>query len=154
MQRTRSRTATAIVGAILVAAVAVGSVSLAGSNSSKKHNAAAPRAAASGGLVNGWLNDFKIAPSTASVSAGKVTFVATNVGKTIHELVVLRTDKSAGALLHGKRASEAGHVGEIGDFGAGHTRRLTLNLKPGHYSLICNLPGHYMAGMHIDFTVR
>jgi uncharacterized cupredoxin-like copper-binding protein len=29
-----------------------------------------------------------------------------------------------------------------------------LSLKPGHYSLVCNLPGHYMAGMHADFTVR
>ena len=86
--------------------------------------------------------------------AAALGLVAANAGKTTHELVALRTSKPAGALLQGKRASEAGHVGEIGDFAPGKTKSLTLNLKPGHYSLICNLPGHYMAGMHIDFTVR
>ena len=31
---------------------------------------------------------------------------------------------------------------------------LTLTLKPGHYSIICNLPGHYTGGMYTDLTVR
>jgi uncharacterized cupredoxin-like copper-binding protein len=31
---------------------------------------------------------------------------------------------------------------------------VTLNLKPGHYSLVCNLPGHYMQGMRADLTVQ
>jgi uncharacterized cupredoxin-like copper-binding protein len=29
-----------------------------------------------------------------------------------------------------------------------------VKLKAGHYALICNLPGHYAAGQHIDFTVN
>src|SRR5881227_1508587 len=124
MQRTRTRTAAVIAGAILVAAIAVGAVSLAGSSNSSKKPAATARAAVSRGLVNVRLTDFKIAPTASSVGAGKVTFVASNAGKTTHELVVLRTDKSAGALAHGSRASEAGHVGEIGDFPAGGTKRL------------------------------
>ena len=33
------------------------------------------------------------------------------------------------------------------------TKMLTLTLKPGHYVLICNLPAHYKAGQHVDFTV-
>jgi uncharacterized cupredoxin-like copper-binding protein len=28
---------------------------------------------------------------------------------------------------------------------------LTLDLKPGHYAVVCNLPGHYAAGMRQDF---
>ena len=40
------------------------------------------------------------------------------------------------------------------DLAAGATKTLTLNLKPGHYALICNIAGHYMAGMYADLTVR
>ncbi|MEA2312683.1 MAG: hypothetical protein QOE28_2651, partial [Solirubrobacteraceae bacterium] len=36
----------------------------------------------------------------------------------------------------------------------GAAKALTLNLKPGHYALICNLPGHYTAGMYADLTVK
>jgi uncharacterized cupredoxin-like copper-binding protein len=36
----------------------------------------------------------------------------------------------------------------------GTAKKLTLNLKPGHYALICNLAGHYKAGQHADLSVR
>ena len=65
-----------------------------------------------------------------------------------------RTAKPAGSLLKGARADESGNVGETGDLKAGASKKLTLNLKPGHYALICNLPGHYKAGQYTDFTVR
>ena len=35
----------------------------------------------------------------------------------------------------------------------GATKTITIDLKPGHYVLFCNLPGHYAAGMHQDFWV-
>ena len=44
---------------------------------------------------------------------------------------------------HGGEASEAGNVGEIGSVKPGQQKKLTLTLKKGHYSLLCNLPGHY-----------
>ena len=31
---------------------------------------------------------------------------------------------------------------------------MTLALKPGRYELVCNLPGHYAAGMHGELDVR
>ena len=45
-------------------------------------------------------------------------------------------------------------MGEIGDAQPGAAKALRLRLTPGHYALICNLSGHYMAGQHADFTVR
>ncbi|MGZ4126505.1 MAG: sulfocyanin-like copper-binding protein [Actinomycetota bacterium] len=30
---------------------------------------------------------------------------------------------------------------------------LTADLSAGHYALVCNLSGHYKAGMHVDFWV-
>ena len=45
-------------------------------------------------------------------------------------------------------------MGEIGDIQPGQTKTLSLNLKAGHYALICNLAVHYKAGQHADLTVR
>jgi uncharacterized cupredoxin-like copper-binding protein len=55
--------------------------------------------------------------------------------------------------VSGKAASENSAVGEVEDVAAGTSKKLTLNLKKGHYVLICNIPGHYKSGMHADFTV-
>ncbi len=51
-------------------------------------------------------------------------------------------------------APETGAVGEIGEIKPGAVKRLTLQLKKGHYSLICNLTGHYDNGQFVDFYVR
>jgi uncharacterized cupredoxin-like copper-binding protein len=100
------------------------------------------------------LDEWKLAPSTPTVAAGKVKITAANNGNTTHEMVVLRTDKPAASLGSGKRVSEAGSVGEIADLKAGASATKSFNLTPGHYVLICNLPGHYAAGMRTDLTVR
>jgi uncharacterized cupredoxin-like copper-binding protein len=100
------------------------------------------------------LTDFKVTPSVKSVSHGKVKFVVANKASMEHELVVIKTSKKASQLAPGGgKASEKGSVGEVEL--AGHkTKSLTLNLKKGHYALICNVGGHYGAGMHTDFTVK
>jgi uncharacterized cupredoxin-like copper-binding protein len=100
------------------------------------------------------LREFKVNPTASAAAAGKVTFKVHNTGAATHEFVVLRTPKPAGSLLKGARADETGNVGETGDLAAGASKTITLSLKPGHYALICNLPGHYTAGQHTDFTVR
>jgi uncharacterized cupredoxin-like copper-binding protein len=115
--------------------------------------AAKGAAAATPGTVNVTVTEWRVTPSAASAKAGKVTFAVTNTGKAKHEFVVLKTDKAASALGAGMRVPEAGNVGETGDIAAGARKSVTLNLKPGHYVLVCNLPGHYMAGMKADFTV-
>jgi uncharacterized cupredoxin-like copper-binding protein len=100
------------------------------------------------------LKEFTITPTSTQAAAGKVTFNVRNDGTVTHEFVVLKTDKPAGSLLKGSRADETGNVGETGDLAAGSSKSITLNLAAGHYALICNLPGHYKAGQHTDFTVK
>jgi uncharacterized cupredoxin-like copper-binding protein len=100
------------------------------------------------------LREFTVTPSTTLGRAGRVAFSVDNAGTVPHEFVVIRTSKPAGALLKGARADETGNVGETGDLQPGEAKTIHLNLKPGHYALICNLPGHYAAGQHTDFTVR
>jgi uncharacterized cupredoxin-like copper-binding protein len=34
-----------------------------------------------------------------------------------------------------------------------HTQDLSVDLKPGHYVLFCNLRGHFMGGMFTDLEV-
>jgi uncharacterized cupredoxin-like copper-binding protein len=101
------------------------------------------------------LNEFNFIPAVQGAPAGKVTFSVKNTGKLEHEFVVLRTVRPAGSLMsHGGEASEAGNVGEIGSVKVGQQKQLVLTLKAGHYSLLCNLPGHYRAGQFVDFYVR
>ena len=45
------------------------------------------------------------------------------------------------------------HVDEVEDIAVGATESLTLTLEAGNYVVICNIPGHYLAGMHAALTV-
>jgi uncharacterized cupredoxin-like copper-binding protein len=105
-------------------------------------------------LVAVQVDEFSVFPGTQGAPKGKVRFVVTNIGKIKHEFVVVKTNKPAGNLLKGKEADETGSVGEIGGVPPGQARTLNLILKPGHYALFCNLPGHYKTGQFADFYVR
>jgi uncharacterized cupredoxin-like copper-binding protein len=142
----RLRTPVPQVAALITAAVAAGC----GNSTSASTG---PHKAQAAGPVSVTLSEFKLAPSATKAKGPSVTFDVQNDGKMPHEFVVLRTTKQAAGLGHASKINEAGNVGETGDIAPGKSKSLTLHLKPGHYSLVCNLPGHYMAGMHRDFTV-
>ncbi|MEA2410330.1 MAG: hypothetical protein QOC77_891 [Thermoleophilaceae bacterium] len=116
--------------------------------------AAAPAAPATPGKIGVSVKEFSVNPSATQAPAGRVTFNVKNTGTIPHEMVVLQTDKPAGSLLKGARADETGNLGETGDLAPGASKTVSVKLKAGHYALICNLPGHYSAGQHIDFTVK
>jgi uncharacterized cupredoxin-like copper-binding protein len=48
---------------------------------------------------------------------------------------------------------KAGDKGEVSELDPGKAGSLTIPLKPGKYLLICNVPGHYAAGMWTEFEV-
>jgi hypothetical protein len=101
------------------------------------------------------LNEFNVLPAVQGAPAGKVTFTVKNSGKIEHEFVVVKTLRPAGSLAsHNGEASEAGNVGEIGSVKPAQQKTLTLTLTKGHYSILCNLPGHYKSGQFSDFYVR
>lgn len=128
-------------GAVLALAVSIGALSAGAVTSSK--------------AVSVSLNEFNAVPTVQGAPAGSVTFTVKNTGKIEHEFVVVRTLRSAGSLADKSgEASEAGNVGEIGSVKPGQQKKLTLTLKKGHYSLLCNLPGHYKSGQFADFYVR
>ncbi len=109
-------------------------------------------------VVHASLNDdMTITLDRYTAVPGYVQFLVQNAGAIAHELVVLRTDTAASKLPSdpevATKALEKVHMGETGDMDAGRFSGLTLSLGAGHYVIICNELGHYMAGMHIDFEV-
>jgi uncharacterized cupredoxin-like copper-binding protein len=116
-------------------------------------------ACGSQGPISADLTDNGIKLASTTAKAGPVTFqIKNDSADEVHELVVLRTDLPADKLSldapGGVDEEKFDSAGEQGDIAASQSAKLTLNLTPGHYALICNQPGHYAAGMHLDFTVN
>jgi uncharacterized cupredoxin-like copper-binding protein len=106
------------------------------------------------GTVKVTMKEWGFARTPVKVRAGKVTLLVKNIGHLDHEFLVLKTKTAASKLpVKGTTAVVTGLVGKLKQFKPGLTKTLTLTLKPGHYVLICNLPAHYKAGQHVDFTV-
>lgn len=100
------------------------------------------------------LNEMNVMAMPGEAKAGDVTFDVKNEGAANHNMVVIKTDKMAADLGQGAQASEVGKVGAVAELAAGQSKKLTLKLAAGHYVLICNVPGHYAAGMYQDFNVN
>jgi uncharacterized cupredoxin-like copper-binding protein len=131
-------------GAVLAAVATLALASVACSSGSSS----------SGGKVSVGLAEYKITPDVQTVKAGTVTFDVTNDGTTAHEMVLVKSaDGSADLPMENGEASEKGSVGEVADLKVGASGILKVNLGPGTYVMICNLPGHYTAGMATEFTV-
>jgi uncharacterized cupredoxin-like copper-binding protein len=106
------------------------------------------------------MTDMRITIDQEAIKAGRVTFQAENRSRTlIHEVIVVRTLARTAVLPYSEKQtrvieSRIRHLGEISDLKPGASGKLTLNLKPGYYLLICNEPGHFKAGMKVPFEVH
>jgi mono/diheme cytochrome c family protein len=102
------------------------------------------------------LTEWAVA-TEASVDANGVTFNVNNAGAVAHELAVIRTDLPADGLpVAGGLVDESGLdvVGRVPEFAGGSSQSITLDLTPGNYVLICNIPAHYGLGMTTSLTVE
>lgn len=103
------------------------------------------------------LTDHSIASDRAVVPAGHMVLAIHNGGTGGHELEVIRTDAAPDRLAYDTGLAQVtarGVVAERENIAAGATKRLSVDLEPGRYVLICNLPGHYAAGMRLALEVR
>ncbi len=80
--------------------------------------------------------EFKIALPSTDLKAGDITFDVKNDGKIPHDLAVKETGDKTELIQPGDSA------------------KLTVNLKPGTYELLCTVPGHEAAGMKVSITVK
>lgn len=107
------------------------------------------------------LREFSVTPSASTVKAGKVTFNVTNDGNLQHELLVFNTDlepKDFPLDPEGNINEEGPGMNKISDgdnidTGGTQTRVVDLS-KPGKYVLVCNIAGHFKAGMFTTITVH
>ena len=108
----------------------------------------------------------RVIASTQNALAGTVSLRVTNHGVITHELVVLPL--AAGQSIGTRRVGHDGKVDETGSLGEvsktcaagtddglspGSTGWATLTIPAGRYELVCNLPGHYTAGMYTAIDV-
>lgn len=114
-----------------------------------------------GTKVDATLKDFQIKLSKPSVSSGDITFKLKNDGPSSHEFIVAKTDLTSDKLPYDEAkaivtedSTQLTEIDKKTDIASGASDSLTVNLPPGHYVLFCNLPAHYVQGMHIDFTVN
>jgi len=92
--------------------------------------------------------------------AGQANFSITNIGAIPHELLVFKSDLAASAYPLDKNGDiiEDGpgitlvSDGENIDPGKTQTRTVDLT-QPGTYLFVCNIPGHFKAGMFSALTV-
>jgi uncharacterized cupredoxin-like copper-binding protein len=102
------------------------------------------------------MEDFSLAATPGTFAPGDVTFEIRNDGPSVHEFVVIRTDEAPDALPVENGSipeDQIDVVDEVEDIAPGTDTSLTVNIEPGSYVLVCNLPAHYEAGMHSAFTV-
>lgn len=117
-----------------------------------------PSSAASGGTtIAADEKEFAITLDKNTIAPGETTFAIRNSGTVTHEFVVVDTDTAASGLPQANGEVDEAQlevVDEVEDLAAGATDDLTVNLPAGHYAIICNIPGHYAGGMHVDLTVQ
>ena len=112
------------------------------------------------GGVTVTLRDFEITLAQDTLPAGTVSFDIRNEGPSVHEFVVFRTDLAPDALPtnNAGEVDEEGEgvklVDEVEDIAVDATATLDVDLDPGSYAAVCNLPGHYAQGMATGFTVE
>jgi uncharacterized cupredoxin-like copper-binding protein len=106
------------------------------------------------------LDEYSIALSTTEISAGELTFAASNAGASVHEFEIFSVPEGAdpNSLLIDDNVADTDGAGlrivdEVEEIAPSTSASLKVNLGPGSYALICNLPGHYGQGMHTAFTV-
>ena len=109
--------------------------------------------------VSGSVTEWSVEVDAEGAVAGEVTFSITNRGTIDHEFLVVKTDIPVGEIpLVDNRFEEDAEgievVDEIPEFPKGETETLTVELAPGNYQFVCNIAGHYAAGMHTGFVVQ
>ena len=94
-----------------------------------------------------------------TVKAGAVRFDVTNWSRgMLHEMLVVAVDDPQAPLPYDYAQAKVAEdqvkaLGDTGDLQPGASYTLDVTLTPGTYLLICNVPGHYAAGMVTPLTV-
>lgn len=107
----------------------------------------------------GMMGMMSIRIDHSTVRAGAVTFDVTNWSRaTLHELLVVAVDVADAQLPYDYSEATVAEdqvkvLGETKELSPNASEQITVSLTPGNYLLICNIPGHYAAGMATPLNV-
>ena len=107
----------------------------------------------------GMMGMMSIRADKTSAKAGAVTFNVTNWSRSVvHEMLVVAVDSPDAPLPYdfSKQIIPEDQVkalGETNELQPNASKSIELTLAPGNYLLVCNVPGHFAAGMVLAFTV-
>jgi len=96
---------------------------------------------------------------TTAIKAGTVAFDVTNWSRSIlHEMLIVSVDNPSAPLPYDYTQAvmpeeQVKILGEVEDVAPNDSKTLELTLDAGSYLLICNLPGHFAAGMITPLVV-
>lgn len=116
-----------------------------------------PEADITKGQIRADLKEHTITLTSSEVRAGTVTFIVRNRGGSAHDFIVIKTELAPDKLpidAQAQKAREDGRVGGLEELAPGKGGNVRVDLQPGHYLLICNVPTHYQLGMRTELTVR
>jgi len=117
-------------------------------------------------VVNVTLDEWVIKADRTSVRAGKIGFVAENVGERAHELAIIRGEPNTlpirDGVLDEDALPEGAFIGEIEAFPPKETCEGVFDLSPGVYTLACLIvethegkeENHLAEGMLTTLTVE
>ncbi|MEY3290772.1 MAG: hypothetical protein RLY19_863 [Actinomycetota bacterium] len=109
--------------------------------------------------ITGSVEEWAVKVSAQGAKAGEVIFAIANFGTIVHEFLVTKTSYEPGMIPIGDNdrfdENDKGItvVDEIPEWSVNDAKVLKVNLEAGSYELLCNIEGHYAAGMHTTFTV-
>lgn len=112
-----------------------------------------------GMMGRGMMGGMSVRTNVASVKAGNVTFDVTNLSRSlVHEMIVVAVENPNAPLPYDYNAGQIPEkqvkmLGETEEMQPNAEKTIALDLKPGAYLLICNVPGHYAAGTWTPLTV-
>lgn len=112
-----------------------------------------------GMMGRGFMGMMSVRTNVTSVKAGTVTFDVSNLSRSlVHEIIVVAVENSAAPLPYDYATGEVPEkqvkvLGETEELPPNAEKTVALDLKPGSYLLICNVPGHYASGMWAPLTV-
>jgi uncharacterized cupredoxin-like copper-binding protein len=108
------------------------------------------------GMMGGMMS---IRVDQQTVKSGTVTFDVTNWSRSVlHEMLVVSVDNPTAPLPYDYPQARVPEdqvkvLGEAADLQPNISKTFEVKLTPGSYLLICNLPGHYAAGMAVPLSV-
>lgn len=103
--------------------------------------------------------EMKISLDQPTIQSGEVVFNVANHAMTEeHEMILVKLTSAdqkipLNTTKHRVDENELNTLGEVADLKPSDTGTLNVTLKPGSYLLLCNIKGHYEAGMWTRLTV-